>query len=136
MTDTPTQQGWVIPADPTDLAPLPVLMHGDNFFSDYNRQKREFGGVYEHLLLQSYPTFEECRAAMIDARIEALGHFRSHTRLLANTIEHLRFIPATPFPSDVTREVPEAERQEAEGEEKAAEEVKPAKTDLRRPRRS
>jgi tRNA-specific 2-thiouridylase len=62
---------------------------------------------------------------------------REVARDIAATIEHVKTIPATPFPSDVTREVPEAQQQEAQGQEEAsAEEVKPAKTELKRPRRS
>jgi hypothetical protein len=130
------KQVWVIPNDPTDLAPLPALVDSDSRFSYYNRKARQFGAGLLSLDV-AYATYDECRAAMIEARTKALEKARQHTHLLAATIEHLRFIPATPFPSDVTREVPEAEQQEAQGQEEAdAEEVKPAKVDLKRPRRS
>jgi hypothetical protein len=129
------KQVWVIPSDPNDLAPLPALVDGDSRFSYYNRREGQFGaGVLS--LDVAYATFQCCREAMIAARTKALEEARQHTRLLATTIEHLRFIPATPFPSDVTREVPEAQHQEAQGQEEAsAEEVKPAKTELKRPSR-
>lgn len=130
------KQVWVIPSDPNDLSPLPALVDGDSRFSYYNRRERQFDAGVLSLDL-AYATYDCCREAMIQARTKALEEARQHTHLLAATIEHLRFIPATPFPSDVTREVPEAQQQEAQGQEEAsAEEVKPAKVDLKRPRRS
>lgn len=126
------QHAWVIPDDPQDMAPLPALIK-DGRISFYNRRENTFG-AYLMSLEVAYPSFDECRAAMIDMRIDALDQAREHARKLANSVEHIRTIPAASFP-DVLREVSEAEQQqEGEGQEEAkAEEVKPA---LKRPRRN
>lgn len=130
MTDS-VQQVWVIPENPADMAPLPALQRGDKF-SFWDRHKKQFGpwedGVFFDLFQPSYATFEECRAAMIAARTSELEQFRRHSRNLAASIEHVRTIPAADFPN-VSREVPEAQQQEAEGQEKAQQqeaEVRPA----------
>ena len=134
MTDS-AQQVWVIPDDPNDLAPLPALQLGERLFADYNRREKTFGDFYEHLFLKAYSTFDECRAAMIDAGIEALDQARGHARHLANTIEHIRTIPATPFPSDALQHNLQQQQEEAVQEEAKTEEVKPAKAELKRPSR-
>jgi hypothetical protein len=129
---------WAIPPDPEDMAPLPALLridHKGEHFALYCRHGKEFG-LFEWVHLATFDTFEQCRAAMIEARTEALRETREHARKLAASIEHVRTIPAAPFP-DVSREVPEAQQQqqEAEGQEKApAKEVAP-KPLLKRPSR-
>lgn len=127
---------WAIPLDPNDMAPLPVFIDEQNECWDYNRNTRKFehAGEFYFNYGDSYPTFEECRAAMIEARTAALRGVREHSRLLAASIEHIRTIPTAPFP-DVIREVPEAQQQEETQEQKEAEaeQVKPAKPTLKRP---
>jgi hypothetical protein len=131
MTDS-TQQVWVIPGDPNDLAPLPALQLGERLFADYNRREKTFGDFYEHLFLKAYSTFDECRAAMIEARTVAYDEARAHAGVLARSIEHIRTIPTATFPN-VIREVSEAQQQEPEEEKtEGQKEVKPA---LRRPSR-
>lgn len=131
MTDS-AQQVWVIPGDPNDLAPLPALQLGERLFADYNRREKTFGDFYEHLFLKAYSTFDECRAAMIEARTVAYDEARAHAGVLARSIEHIRNIPTQEFPH-VVSEVREAEQQEPEEEKtEGQKEVKPA---LRRPSR-
>lgn len=142
MTDSPhpPQQVWVIPEDPNDMAPLPALQDGAKF-SLWDRRQKQFGpwedGVYYELFQPVHATFEECRLAMIESRIESLDRAREHSRKLAASIEHIRTIPTATFP-DVSREVREQEgQQEIQGQEKAqAEEVRPQpKPALKRPSR-
>lgn len=134
MTDSP-QQVWVVPEDPNDMAPLPALQDSESRISFYNRHSKQFGlfenQAYFQLFQPVFATFDECRAAMIEARVEQLDQAREHSRKLAASIEHLKTIPTATFP-DVLREVPEAQQQEAEGQEEAqAEEVKPSKPTLK-----
>jgi len=137
MSDS-VERFWVIPLDPSDMEPLPAFINERNEFWNYDRKKKKFeyaGDLQLHLLYDlRYPTFEECRAAMIEARTAALKEAREHSRLLAASIEHIRTIPTAPFP-DVIREVPEAQQQEEAQEQKEAEaeQVKPAKPTLKRP---
>jgi hypothetical protein len=135
MTDS-VKQVWVVkPIDARDLAPLPALVK-DSAVAIYDRREGKFG-PFTWVNLPFYATFDECRVAMVEQLIKDLTAAREAAREIAATIEHVKTIPATPFPSDVTREVPEAQQQEAQGQEEAsAEEVKPAKTELKRPRRS
>lgn len=136
MSDS-VKQVWAIPLDPGDMAPLPVLVDEQNECWDYDRKKRKFehAGKFYLNCGDCYPTFEECRAAMIEARTAALKEAREHSRLLAASIEHIRTIPSAPFP-DVIREVREASQEEAQGQKEAqAEQVKPAKPVLNRPTR-
>lgn len=135
MTDS-VQHVWVIPADPDDLAPLPALKRNGTLttFAVYNRKEKAFG-MFSPLFSETYDTFDECRAAMIDARVEQLDQARERARHLANTIEHIRTIPATPFPSDALQHNLQQQQEEAVQEEAQAEEVKPAKAELKRPSR-
>jgi hypothetical protein len=136
MSDS-AQQAWVIPLDPEDMAPLPVLVRGFNDIAFYYRKKKCFGEIICNFIdpnVVVYSTFEQCRAAMIKARTQALHETREHARKLSASIEHIKFIPIAQFPN-VSREVPEAQQQKAEGQQEAkAEEVKP-KTLLKRPLR-
>jgi hypothetical protein len=122
MTDS-ARQVWVMPDDPNDLAPLPALKRGERLFADYSRREKTFGDFYEDLFLETYPSFDECRAAMIDARVEQLDEAREHARNLANAIEHIRTIPATPFPSDALQHNLQQQQEEAVQEEAKTEEV-------------
>lgn len=122
MTDS-VQQVWLIPGDPSDLAPLPALKRGERLFADYSRREKTFGDFYEHLFLNAYNTFDECRAAMIDTRVEALDQAREHARHLANTIEHIRTIPTATFPSDALQHNAQQRQEETVQEEAQAEEV-------------
>jgi hypothetical protein len=131
------QQVWVAPGDPSDMAPLPAIKHGDTLFSDYNRREQAFGGMYEHLSMQTYDTFEECRTAMIAERSAMLEDLNKHCRHIAQSIEHIRTIPPAPFPN-VGREVREQGQQQEEAkaqEEAKTEEVKPAPGLRKRPSR-
>lgn len=126
------QQVWAIPLDPEDMAPLPALLRDFIDVAFYDRKKKCFGDFVELFPDPVFGTFEQCRAAIIEARTQALYETREHARKLAASIEHIRTIPTAQFP-DVVREVPEAQQQKAEGQEKAqASEVKPA---LKRPSR-
>ena len=116
------QQVWIIPGDPSDMAPLPAIKHGDALFSDYNRREQAFGGMYEHLFMQTYDTFESCRAAMIAERSAMLEDLNKHCRELAASIEHIKTIPPTPFPN-VSPEVREQGQQQkqAQGQQEKTE---------------
>ena len=135
------QQVWIIPGDPSDMAPLPALRYGETRFSDYNRRKQVFGDMYEHLFMPTYDTFEECRAAMIGLRTGTLEEANQYCRQLAASIEHIKTIPTATFPN-VSREVREQDQgqEEAQKQEEAEgqrqEEVKPAPELKRRPSRS
>lgn len=161
MSDS-IEQAWVIPSNLDDMEPLPALFKNKTDIAFYDRKRKCFNDydrlpfVTEALELcfddespvpmrgmvaycsaldvLAYSTFEECRAAMIEARTAALKEAREHSRLLAASIEHIRTIPTAPFP-DVIREVPEAQQQEEAQEQKEAEaeQVKPAKPTLKRP---
>ena len=134
------QQVWIIPGDPSDMAPLPALKHGETCFSDYNRRKQVFGDMYEHLFMPTYDTFEECRAAMIGLRTGTLEEANQYCRQLAQSIEHIKTIPTATFPN-VSREVREQDQgqEEAQKQEEAEgqrQEVRPAPELKKRPSRS
>lgn len=137
MNESP-QQVWVIPGHPGDMEPLPALLE-DNQFALYDRRKKSFDPSKFELCVP-YNSFEECRAAMIAGRTEALNEARDFCRQLAASIEHIRTIPNATFPN-VQREVRaqgQQEQQEAQGQQKAEgqqKEVMPAKTELKRPSR-
>lgn len=143
------QQGWIIPADLEDMAPLPALLLADGRFSVYDRKRKCFGvpaatalGALPGFLFES---FDSCRQAMIEARAQELEEFQQHCRKLALSIEHIRTIPTATFPN-VEREVRaqgQQEQQEGQGQEEGQgqgqerqPEVKPAlKPELKRPTR-
>jgi hypothetical protein len=137
------QQVWIIPGDPNDLAPLPVLQYDETHFSDYDRRKQIFGAVYEHHFMPTYDTFEECRTAMVGLLAGTLEESNKHCRWLAQSIEHIKFIPTAPFPN-VSREVREQDQgqqqEEAKGPKEKAqgrqEAVKPPPQLKKRPSRS
>jgi hypothetical protein len=126
---TEQQICWIIPEDPSDLAPLPALRHDETHFSTYNRRKQVFGEVFEHLFMPTYDTFDQCRAAMVDLLTGTLEESNKHCRWLAQSIEHIKTIPTATFPN-VSREVREqGQQEEAKAqaqEETKAKEVKPA----------
>jgi hypothetical protein len=133
MTDS-VQQVWVIPSTLGDHAPLPALAK-DGLVAEYDRREQQFGGFYAYDFLPFYSTFDECRLAMIERLAMHLASTRQIAHDVAATIEHVKTIPSTPFPSDAIRQgdrQEEAVQEEASAE--AAEEVKPA-TELKRPRR-
>jgi hypothetical protein len=143
------KQLWMIPFHREDMEPSPVLLDERNEFWDFDRKSKTFvkDPVEDLFRPTCYDTFEECRAAMIEGRTQALDESREHSRYLAASIEHIRSLPHAQFP-DVIREVREAPQEEAEGQEEAkAEEtvapqpeVEPAKGEarpaLKRPSRS
>ena len=141
------QQVWVIPGDPSDMAPLPVLLKDGDQIAYYNRRSQEFGSFIQDDFnfglteAQSFADFESCRAAMIAERSAMLEDLNRICRDLAASIEHIKFIPTADFPN-VSREVREQGQQEEdqEPEEKAEgqqqEAVKPPPQLKRRPSRS
>ena len=145
MNET-VEQVWIIPGDPSDMAPLPVLRKNNGHFAVYDRRTQTFGEFIATNWLvprkasASYDdkgsvlywsSFEECRAAMLAERSRLLEELNATCRELAASIEHTRTIPTATFPN-VQREV----REEQQGQEKAqaekvldaGEKVKPALT--------
>jgi hypothetical protein len=128
------EQVWLIPGDYADMAPLPALRRGDEVFP-YNRSSKSFWEEPNPLIgdfNDAYPTFEECRAAMVLDRVKVLDMHRQICRDHAAAIEHIKTIPTQQFPAHVLREVREAQQGQqgqaqgqAEGQEQAAKEVKP-----------
>jgi len=126
------QQVWVIPTDPEDRAPLPAL-HMEGNIAFYDRQERRFR-PFNYGSTPFYTTFDECRLALVGCLTEELNESRQRSYDLAAAVEHVKMIPTVPFPSDAIRQ---GDRQEeAVQEEAKAEEVKPAKAELKRPRRN
>lgn len=125
------QEVWIIPGDPSDMAPLPAIFRlGQTAL--YDRKQQVFGKFSGYSTgVARYATFEECRAAMLAERSGLLEELNATCRELAASIEHTRTIPTATFPN-VQREV----REEQQGQEKAqaekgpdaGEKVKPALT--------
>jgi hypothetical protein len=129
---TSVQQGWICPLADSDWAPLPAL-HIDGKFAIYNRKEGSFS-AFTYSRLTFYTTFDECRLALVNCLTEELNESRQRSYDLAAAVEHVKMIPTVPFPSDAIRQ---GDRQEeAVQEEAKAEEVKPAKAELKRPRRN
>ena len=126
------QEVWIIPGDPSNMAPLPAIFRLGQI-ALYDRKQQvlgRFSGYSAGVAL--YATFEECRAAMLAERSELLEELNATCRELAASIEHTRTIPTATFP-DVLREVREEQQgqEKAQAEEKApdaGEKVKPALT--------
>ena len=120
MTD---QQVWVIPGDPSDMAPLPALIRDSDQLAFYDRRKQVFGQFVRDpfATIEGHKDFEECRAAMIAERSALLEDLNRTCRELAASIEHIRTIPSAVFPN-VSREV----REEVQGQEKAQEQQEKA----------
>ncbi len=125
------QEVWIIPGDPSDLAPLPAIFRLGQI-ALYDRKQQVFGKFSGYSAgVARYATFEECRAAMLAERSGLLEELNATCRELAASIEHTRTIPTATFPN-VQREV----REEQQGQEKAqaekvpdaGEKVKPALT--------
>jgi hypothetical protein len=125
------QEVWIIPGDPSDMAPLPAIFRLGQI-ALYDRKQQVFGKFSGYSAgVARYATFEECRAAMLAERSGLLGELNATCRELAASIEHTRTIPTATFPN-VQREV----REEQQGQEKAqaekvpdaGEKVKPALT--------
>lgn len=130
MNET-VERAWIIPGDPSDMAPLPVLFDLGNQVAIYDRKQQVFGKFSEcSAVLHS--TFEECRTAMLAERSGLLKELNATCRNLAASIEHTRTIPTATFPN-VQREVREEgqqgqEKAQAEKNPDAGEKVKPALT--------
>ena len=125
------QEVWIIPGDPSDMAPLPAIFRLGQI-ALYDRKQQVFGKSSGYSAgVARYATFEECRAAMLAERSGLLEELNATCRELAASIEHTRTIPTATFPN-VQREV----REEQQGQEKAqaekvpdaGEKVKPALT--------
>jgi hypothetical protein len=141
------KQLWAIPFHRDDMEPLPTLLDEQGRYWVLNRKSKKFEQEEVVFFLDTFLTFEACRAAMIEGRTQALNESREHSRYLAASIEHIRSLPHAKFP-DVIREVREAPQEEAEGQEEAktAEAVTPqpeaepakggARVALKRPSRS
>jgi hypothetical protein len=123
------QQAWIIPGNPSDMAPLPALKNGEAL-AFYERRTQTFGDFVKDpfAAISTYSDFESCRAAMIVERSAMLDDLNKTCRDLAASIEHIRTIPTATFPN-VSREVREQGQQKEEAkaqEETKAKEVKPA----------
>jgi hypothetical protein len=131
------QQAWIIPGNPSDMAPLPVLKKGEAL-AFYERRTQTFGDFAKDpfAAISTYSDFESCRAAMIAERSAMLEDLNKTCRDLAASIEHIKTIPTATFPN-VSREVREQGQQEEAKtqEETKAEEVKPAPELKKRPTR-
>jgi hypothetical protein len=133
------QQAWIIPGNPSDMAPLPVLKKGEAL-AFYERRTQTFGDFVKDpfAAISTYSDFESCRAAMIVERSAMLDDLNKTCRELAASIEHIKTIPTATFPN-VSREVREQGQQQEEAkaqEETKAEEVKPAPELKKKPLRS
>jgi hypothetical protein len=134
MTDS-VQHVWVIPSDPQDMAPLPALQDGElGLLAVYDRKEKAFDAFELAFGASVHATFDGCRMAMINARTAALNEAREHARHVAATIEHIRNLPVAAFPSHALHDL-QQQQEEAVQEEAQAEEVKPAKAELKRPSR-
>jgi hypothetical protein len=125
------QEVWIIPGDPSDMAPLPAIF-GLGQIALYDRKQQVFGKFSGYSAgVARYATFEECRAAMLAKRSGLLEELNATCRELAASIEHTRTIPTATFPN-VLREVSEEqqgqEKAQAEKVPDAGEKVKPALT--------
>ena len=141
------QQVWIIPGDPSDMAPLPALLKNGDQVAFYDRRKQAFGSFVKDSIGfvltegQSFSDFESCRAAMIAERSAMLEDLNKTCRDLAASIEHIKTIPTATFPN-VSREVREQDQgqeeaqkqEEAEGQQQK--EMKPAPELKKRPSRS
>ena len=126
------QEVWIIPGDPSNMAPLPAIFRLGQI-ALYDRKQQVFGKFSGYSAgVARYATFEECRAAMLAERSGLLEELNAQCRELAASIEHTRTIPTQSFPN-VQREVREEQQgqEKAQAEEKvpdAGEKVKPALT--------
>ena len=125
------QEVWIIPGDPSDMAPLPAIFRLGQI-ALYDRKQQVFGKFSGYSAgVARYATFEECRAAMLAERSGLLEELNATCRELAASIEHTRTIPTQSFPN-VQREVREGqqgqEKAQAEKVPDAGEKVKPALT--------
>jgi hypothetical protein len=131
------QRAWIIPGNPSDMAPLPALKNGEAL-AFYERRTQTFGDFVKDpfAAISTYPSFESCRAAMIVERSAMLDDLNKTCRELAASIEHIKTIPTATFPN-VSREVREqGQQEEAKAQEETkAEEVKPAPELKKRPTR-
>jgi hypothetical protein len=120
MSDSAPKQVWIVPDGlyhPGDMAPLPALVQeireGDPFglaltVALYDRHKGTFKPGVDLDRSRVHNSFEECRAAMLAARVEDLETQRQWCHTIACEIEHIRTIPAVPFP-EVVMEPPAPE---------------------------
>ncbi len=98
------QEVWIIPGDPSDMAPLPAIFRLGQI-ALYDRKQQVFGKFSGYSAgVARYATFEECRAAMLAERSGLLEELNATCRELAASIEHTRTIPTATFPN-VQREV-------------------------------
>jgi hypothetical protein len=123
------QEVWIIPGDPSNMAPLPAIFRLGQI-ALYDRKQQVFGKFSGYSAgVARYATFEECRAAMLAERSGLLEELNATCRELAASIEHTRTIPTATFPN-VLREV----REEQQGQEKAqAEKVPNAGKEVKQP---
>lgn len=141
MTTT-EQQVWIIPGNPSDMAPLPALLKDGDQIAFYDRREQAFGSFVKDpfAAIDFYSDFESCRAAMIAERSAMLEDLNRTCRDLAASIEHIKSIPTATFPN-VGREVREQDQgqEEAQKQEEAEgqrQEVRPAPELKKKPSRS
>jgi hypothetical protein len=134
MSDTipsDLRQVWV--EDFEGMAPLPALLDSEHQLSFYDRRVKKFGW-FAHVFsdCRLFDTFEECRAAMIEKSSRMLEEQNAACRQRAQSIEHLKTIPASPFPQfNVIPEVSEPqEKDQAKSKEAQG---KKTEADLKRP---
>lgn len=107
---------------PESMVPWPALFYGKTFcltWSEeksvkvaevalYDRRHQVFALEFTTVLCDLiHDSFEECRAAMVKARTGDLEDCRKRCYQLAQAIEHVRTIPAVPFPEIVMETAPE-----------------------------
>jgi hypothetical protein len=136
MSDTipsDLRQVWV--RDPEGMAPLPALLDSEHKLSVYDRRVEKFGwAAHAFSKVSLFDTFEECRAAMIEESSTMLKEQNAACRQLAQSIEHLKTIPVSPFPQfDVIPEVSGSQKEDQAKSKEAQGERKKTEADLKRP---
>lgn len=139
------QKGWVIPDDPSDLAPLPALLKGGADIAVYDRRGKGFGSfsciTSSPFAFSFFESWEQCRQAMVEARSALLKNCHSRAKRLSAELEHISTIPTADFPDGKAIEEEGVQREEGQQQEEGVEgeaqqkEVTPAKTEYKRPSR-
>jgi hypothetical protein len=136
MSDTiPSDLRQVWARDPEGMAPLPALLDSEHKLSVYDLRVKKFGRAgHTFSEVRLFDTFEECRAAMVQENSRMLKEQNAACRRLARSIEHLKTIPASPFPQpSVIPEVSEPQEEDQAKSKEAQGERKKTEADLKRP---
>jgi hypothetical protein len=133
------QKRWVIPDDPSDLAPLPALLKGGSEVAVYDRKRKEFGNFSclagSPFALHIFEGWEQCRQAMVAGHSALLKNCHSRAKRLSAELEHISTIPTADFPDGKAIEEEGVQREEGIEGEAQQKEVTPAKTEYKRPLR-